>query len=256
MEDYFYTETATFTNNKVDYGELELKKSDFDGTEYCKQDFVDINHQNRPIAVQDVQIHQQNVIPMTDGYELTLLDPPCLYDGTQDQYNTLPQINTYNPTNTYYHPTYTTTTSTSDFNSDAGSNLSLTPPESMNHQNNLILPPDLVQHNDSFQELLTLNTEPTPEMKTPSHRTCVKPVRRRRHRPPPRDILKTRRLQANARERRRMHGLNDAFERLREVVPCLGSDRKLSKFETLQMAQTYISALQELLKTSTTANAR
>lgn len=83
-----------------------------------------------------------------------------------------------------------------------------------------------------------------------SHRQCTKPPRRRRHRVPPREIVKTRRVQANARERRRMHGLNDAFERLREVVPCLGSDRKLSKFETLQMAQTYISALQELLKTS------
>ncbi|XP_037086100.1 neurogenic differentiation factor 1-like [Pollicipes pollicipes] len=72
--------------------------------------------------------------------------------------------------------------------------------------------------------------------------------RRRNHNPPAVEVVKKRRTAANARERRRMHGLNDAFERLREVVPCLGSDKKLSKFETLQMAQTYISALQELLK--------
>ncbi|KAK8398909.1 hypothetical protein O3P69_004184 [Scylla paramamosain] len=45
-----------------------------------------------------------------------------------------------------------------------------------------------------------------------------------------------------------MNGLNDAFEKLREVVPALGNDRKLSKFETLQMAQTYITALAELLR--------
>ncbi|RXG59661.1 Protein atonal-like protein 1 [Armadillidium vulgare] len=45
-----------------------------------------------------------------------------------------------------------------------------------------------------------------------------------------------------------MNGLNDAFERLREVVPALGNDRKLSKFETLQMAQTYIAALSELIR--------
>jgi hypothetical protein len=32
-----------------------------------------------------------------------------------------------------------------------------------------------------------------------------------------------------------MNGLNDAFERLREVIPNLGSDHKLSKFETLQV---------------------
>lgn len=72
--------------------------------------------------------------------------------------------------------------------------------------------------------------------------------RRRNCNPPSTEVMKKRRTAANARERRRMNGLNDAFERLREVVPCLGNDKKLSKFETLQMAQTYISALQELLR--------
>ena len=45
-----------------------------------------------------------------------------------------------------------------------------------------------------------------------------------------------------------MNGLNDAFERLREVIPSLGSDHKLSKFETLQMAQTYIGSLTQLIR--------
>jgi phosphatidylserine synthase len=40
--------------------------------------------------------------------------------------------------------------------------------------------------------------------------------------------------------------LNDAFEKLRDHVPNLGNDRKLSKFETLQMAQTYINALRPI----------
>ncbi|KAF7262914.1 uncharacterized protein LOC143203884 [Rhynchophorus ferrugineus] len=68
--------------------------------------------------------------------------------------------------------------------------------------------------------------------------------------PPPvgMEVMKKRRLAANARERRRMNSLNDAFDRLRDVVPSLGNDRKLSKFETLQMAQTYIAALHELLQ--------
>lgn len=61
-------------------------------------------------------------------------------------------------------------------------------------------------------------------------------------------VLKKRRLAANARERRRMNGLNEAFDKLRDVVPSLGPDHKLSKFETLQMAQTYISALCDLLE--------
>ena len=88
-----------------------------------------------------------------------------------------------------------------------------------------------------------------PEM-TPSLVTHYKPIRIRR-RPPKvvgNETIRKRRVAANARERRRMNGLNDAFEKLREVVPALGNDRKLSKFETLQMAQTYITALAELLR--------
>ena len=57
-----------------------------------------------------------------------------------------------------------------------------------------------------------------------------------------------RRMAANARERRRMLGLNVAFDRLRSVIPNLESDKKLSKSETLQMAQIYISTLSELLQ--------
>ncbi|XP_046671419.1 neurogenic differentiation factor 1-like [Homalodisca vitripennis] len=79
-------------------------------------------------------------------------------------------------------------------------------------------------------------------------------MRRRRNsapvatRQPSPGVLRRRRLAANARERRRMSGLNEAFDRLREVIPSIGTDHKLSKFETLQMAQTYISALCDLLE--------
>lgn len=55
------------------------------------------------------------------------------------------------------------------------------------------------------------------------------------------------RLIANERERRRMHGLNAAFENLRSVLPNLGSNKHFSKYETLQMAKTYIAALREIL---------
>ena len=60
-------------------------------------------------------------------------------------------------------------------------------------------------------------------------------------------VVVKRRLAANARERKRMHSLNTAFDKLREVVPGIGEDSKLSKYETLQMAQHYIMALNELL---------
>ena len=60
---------------------------------------------------------------------------------------------------------------------------------------------------------------------------------------------------ANARERRRMNGLNDAFERLREVVPNVNSEQKMSKIETLLVAQTYIKALAKLMADDNEQNA-
>ncbi|XP_075438891.1 LOW QUALITY PROTEIN: transcription factor ATOH1 [Ascaphus truei] len=64
----------------------------------------------------------------------------------------------------------------------------------------------------------------------------------------PKGVQKHRRLAANARERRRMHGLNHAFDQLRNVIPSFNNDKKLSKYETLQMAQIYINALSDLLE--------
>lgn len=61
-------------------------------------------------------------------------------------------------------------------------------------------------------------------------------------------VVKKRRLAANARERRRMQNLNNAFDKLRTYLPSLGNDRQLSKYETLQMAQSYITALYDLLQ--------
>ena len=49
--------------------------------------------------------------------------------------------------------------------------------------------------------------------------------RKKSTRPPSPTVLRKRRVAANARERRRMNGLNDAFERLREVIPNLGSGK-------------------------------
>ena len=49
--------------------------------------------------------------------------------------------------------------------------------------------------------------------------------RKKSTRPPSPTVMRKRRVAANARERRRMNGLNDAFERLREVIPNLGSGK-------------------------------
>jgi len=71
--------------------------------------------------------------------------------------------------------------------------------------------------------------------------------RRRRNDAPPKDVLRKRRVAANARERKRMESLNVAFDKLRAVIPGFGDNTKLSKYETLQMAQSYIAALKDLL---------
>ena len=56
-----------------------------------------------------------------------------------------------------------------------------------------------------------------------------------------------RRLESNERERMRMHSLNDAFQDLREVIPHVKLDRKLSKIETLTLAKNYIKALTNVI---------
>ncbi|XP_043946488.1 class A basic helix-loop-helix protein 15 [Protopterus annectens] len=52
-----------------------------------------------------------------------------------------------------------------------------------------------------------------------------------------------RRLESNERERQRMHKLNNAFEALREVIPHVTAEKKLSKIETLTLAKNYIKSL-------------
>ena len=66
----------------------------------------------------------------------------------------------------------------------------------------------------------------------------------------PQEVRVKRRRAANARERKRVNKITDAFERLREHVPNLIKERKLSKFETLQMAMAYIDALDQGLNLS------
>ncbi|KAF1758935.1 hypothetical protein GCK72_015395 [Caenorhabditis remanei] len=52
-----------------------------------------------------------------------------------------------------------------------------------------------------------------------------------------------RRDKANARERRRMNSLNDALETLREILPAMPDEPKMTKIETLRKAQEYIATL-------------
>lgn len=51
---------------------------------------------------------------------------------------------------------------------------------------------------------------------------------------------------ANVRERQRTQALNDAFNKLRKIIPTLPSD-KLSKIQTLRLASRYIDFLCQVL---------
>ena len=53
---------------------------------------------------------------------------------------------------------------------------------------------------------------------------------------------------ANQRERKRMRTINDAFEGLRERIPHVCNNKKLSKVDTLKMAIQYIQHLAELIE--------
>ncbi|XP_039274100.1 uncharacterized protein LOC120348056 [Styela clava] len=68
-------------------------------------------------------------------------------------------------------------------------------------------------------------------------------------------LKKQRRSKANDRERNRMHGLNDALERLRKVLPTYPDETKLTKIETLRFAYNYIWCLSEMLKNGNTDRA-
>ncbi|XP_030638665.1 basic helix-loop-helix transcription factor scleraxis [Chanos chanos] len=52
---------------------------------------------------------------------------------------------------------------------------------------------------------------------------------------------------ANARERDRTNSVNKAFTALRTLIPTEPADRKLSKIETLRLASSYISHLENVL---------
>ncbi|XP_049809473.1 protein dimmed-like [Schistocerca nitens] len=45
----------------------------------------------------------------------------------------------------------------------------------------------------------------------------------------------------------RMHSLNDAFQSLREVIPHVKKERRLSKIETLTLAKNYVMALTNII---------
>lgn len=59
---------------------------------------------------------------------------------------------------------------------------------------------------------------------------------------------------ANLRERKRMQSINDAFEGLREHIPTLPYEKRLSKVDTLRLAIGYINFLSEIIENEDSEN--
>ena len=60
------------------------------------------------------------------------------------------------------------------------------------------------------------------------------------------NMTKQRRIEANARERTRVHTISAAFESLRRAVPSYSYNQRLSKLAILRIACSYIVALARL----------
>ncbi|XP_053622704.1 heart- and neural crest derivatives-expressed protein 2 isoform X2 [Plodia interpunctella] len=78
----------------------------------------------------------------------------------------------------------------------------------------------------------------------------MQPVPIRYDRPAPSFVrVVKRRTTANKKERRRTQSINTAFSDLRECIPNVPPDTKLSKIKTLRLATSYISYLLKVLET-------
>lgn len=61
------------------------------------------------------------------------------------------------------------------------------------------------------------------------------------------NMSRARRIEANARERSRVHTISAAFETLRATIPSYSRNQKLSKLSTIRIASAYILAMSRLL---------
>ncbi|XP_078608383.1 uncharacterized protein LOC144880195 [Branchiostoma floridae x Branchiostoma japonicum] len=115
--------------------------------------------------------------------------------------------------------------------------------------------PDLSSEEEKFK---TSSDETTENATLQQQRTHVQAAKNgggkvaRRKRPSrkkdpknPESLL--RRLVANSQERDRMHGINDALDRLRRHIPLHLGPRRLSKIKTLRLAMAYIEALTNMV---------
>ena len=102
-----------------------------------------------------------------------------------------------------------------------------------------------------------LITEKVDELKKESERVKDTPIKEPTTQMKPtlpnrnyKNMTRERRMQANARERTRVHTISAAFEALRRAVPSFSHGQRLSKLSILRVASAYIGALSKLASES------
>ncbi|XP_015926552.1 class A basic helix-loop-helix protein 15 [Parasteatoda tepidariorum] len=101
-------------------------------------------------------------------------------------------------------------------------------------------------HNSQGSDMTDSSSDDTAKTSKQQKKSGANSSRRKRNTLSARE-RNLRRLESNERERMRMHSLNDAFQALREVIPHVSRERKLSKIETLTLAKNYIMALTNVI---------
>lgn len=97
-----------------------------------------------------------------------------------------------------------------------------------------LVPAPALSLSSSSQEESTLNTPG-------SHKNSSKPQQRNY-----KNMTRERRIEANARERSRVHTISAAYETLRKAVPSYSNNQKLSKLSVLRVACSYILTLSRM----------
>ncbi|XP_028160108.1 heart- and neural crest derivatives-expressed protein 2 isoform X2 [Ostrinia nubilalis] len=117
-----------------------------------------------------------------------------------------------------------------------------------------------ISRNYSYEDMQMNGNEPYDTYPHPMHHAyatngpaldCdMQPLPLRYERPAPSFVrVVKRRSTANKKERRRTQSINTAFSDLRECIPNVPPDTKLSKIKTLRLATSYISYLLKVLET-------
>jgi atonal protein 8 len=81
-----------------------------------------------------------------------------------------------------------------------------------------------------------------PLPKTPSQKSTAKPSSQRNYK----NMTRERRIEANARERTRVHTISAAYDTLRKSIPSYSNTQKLSKLSVLRVACSYILTLSRM----------